>query len=146
MPELPELTELLEAIEKSNEALEEIEGELTDLRVEISNLPHKYLPRDEAEVRADRVKTVGMVWLTVIFAVALFTAGMIIYVNDKSIAACVDDRTALRNVIEIAVADRQPLASSNAETAAAIELMNETRIRPLRERLLSLDGTHPEKC
>lgn len=143
---MPELKELLEAVERNNEALEEIESDLTDLRVEISNLPDKYLPRDEAKVRADKVKTIGMIWLAVIFVVALFTVRLVIYVNDNGIAACMDDRTALKNVIEIAVADRQPLASSSPETIAAIEEQNVRMIRPLRERLLSLDGTQPEKC
>ena len=143
---MPELKELLEAVHQNNEALAEIESDLTDLRVEIGNLPDKYLPRDEAKEKSERVKLIakiaGAVGIILILLAALFTY----YVSSEGIAACRDDRSALREVINIAVADRRPLPSSGPEIAAAIEETNRTQVRPLRERLLSLEGTQPEKC
>ena len=143
---MPELTELLEAIEKSNEALEEIEGELTDLRVEISNLPDKYLPRDEAKDKARLIQRGIAAGASVFFILGLIVFSFVLYVKSEGEEVCRSNRDALRNVITTAVADRVPLASSSPETVAAIEETNANRIRPLRERLLSLEGTQPEKC
>lgn len=143
---MPEITELLAAVNKNNETLAEIECELSDLRVEIVNLPDKYIPRHEAREKAEKIKGLAFTWTIVLLVLGLLVFVFALYVKTEGEEACRSSREALRNVITIAVADRQPLASSSPETTADIEEVNKTRIRPLRERLLSLEGTQPEKC
>lgn len=143
---MPEIKELLAAVNQNNETLAEIEGELTDLRVEISNLPDKYIPRFEAKEKANKIQKVAAAGASVFFILGIIVFAFVLYVRDESEEACRSNREALRNVITIAVADRQPLATSSPETVAAIEEVNTRQIRPLRERLLSLEGTQPEKC
>ena len=143
---MPELQALLEAVQQNNQTLEEVESELSDLRVEISNLPRKYIPRSEAKEKSERVKKIATFGAIAFLALGLIVFTFVLYVKAEGIQACREDRTALRDVIDIAVADRQPLTTSSPETVAALERDNRERIRPLRERLLSLEGTQPEKC
>jgi hypothetical protein len=143
---MAELSAVLEALKQNNEVMEAIEGELVDIKVEIGNLPEKYLPRDEAKDKAKRIKEIAVAGMGGLLALLLMGAGFTVYVKNEAVGACREGRTALRQVIEIAVADRQPLSSSTPETIAAIEDANQRLVRPLRERLLSLDGTQPEKC
>lgn len=143
---MPELKALLEAVEQNNQLMETVEADISDLKVEIGNLPNKYLPRGEAQEKADRIRTIFTAWVVALITMVLIAFGLIFYVKGESVSACKDNRAALRDVINIAVMDRQPLPTTTPETAAAIERQNVEIIRPLRERLLSLDGTQPEKC
>ena len=143
---MPELAALVKAVEQNNELMAEVENDLTDLKTEIMNLPKKYLPRDEAQEKADTVRTIAIAVVGGILSLLVVAAGFTLYVKREGIHACRDDRQALREVVEIALADRQPLPTSTPETVAAIQQQNVNSIRPLRERLLSLEGTQPEKC
>lgn len=143
---MPELAALVKAVEQNNALMSEVESDLTDLKVEISNLPDKYLPREEAKEKALAIRNIAVLGAAITALVGLLIVSLVLFVKAEGVTACKDDRAALRDVINIAVADRQPLSTSTPETIAAIEESNERQVRPLRERLLSLDGTQPEKC
>lgn len=53
---MPELKALLEAVEQNNKIMEEAVGDIVDLKVEVNNLPSKYLPRSEAQEKAERAR------------------------------------------------------------------------------------------
>lgn len=150
---MSELSALIESVNQLNRNYEEANDELCALRADIKK---NYVPRKEVDERAAGIRKwiAGMLIAGMIVAASAFTGW---YVNhreslynkelaEKNLANCEQTREGLRNVIEIAVADRRPLSSSTPETVAAIEAENVNRIRPLRERLLSLDGTKPELC
>ena len=127
--------ELLESIENLAGDLEDVQGSLTLVNKRLGRLPAEYVPR----YRARQLVATAAGFL-------LLLAGFVVWTENKAEGLCKDDRSALRSVIEIAVSDRQPLPTSTPETITAIEELNARTIRPLREKLLSLDGTQPEKC
>lgn len=122
--------------------LEDVQGSLDSVQAKLGKLPENYIPRKEAVHKAKRARQL----LGTFAGLLLILAGFVFWTEDRAMDLCKDDRSALRSVIEIAIADRQPLPTSSPETITALERDNATRIRPLRERLLSLDGTQPEKC
>lgn len=77
---MPELKALLEAVNQNNTALEDVSGELADLRVEIENLPRKYLPRLEANQKA-RTFRKWIAGLMVGGVVVAATLGSVVFLN-----------------------------------------------------------------
>lgn len=131
-----------QSIKGLEEELEGTQDALDRVHARLDTLPEYYIPRKEADVKAVRVKN-ALIGLLVAGSIVAFGV-VAIFVNNERV--CREDRTFNRDLITIAVADRQPLATSTPETRAALDHDNATRIRPLRERLLSLDGAQPEKC
>lgn len=143
---MPEFTALIESVNQSVSKLElELEStqETLDRAIsKIDNFPKDYIPRSEADIKAERVKKAlagGVVGL-------LTLSGAGVWLNSKFVDSCKRSREGLQEVINVAVADRQPLPTSSPDTIAAIEEVNRNQVRPLREKLLSLDGTQPSKC
>lgn len=123
------------------EKLELTQASLNNVEGEISDLPQEYVQREEA--RLARLLMGGIVGILAILIVVAFS--LINYVDGQYTKSCRETRSTLRSVINIAVADQVPLSTATPEIISAIEERN-ARIRPLRERLLSLDGTQSEKC
>ena len=135
-----------------NQTVQTLTDELEDTRVSLDGIHERlkgYVPRREVEERAERVKKVGIMAGSAI-SVCFMIGGGLWYDNrqdtNKLTQNCVENRQTIKQMIEIAIADRQPLSSSTPETIAAIEEVNQRQVRPLRERLLSLEGAQPEKC
>lgn len=143
---MPELMALVETINQLNAELEHTQESLDGINIRLDKLPEKYLPRDEAAVKAKqlRIKARNLIIALIIGGVIAATAG--INLNHRFTHACIESRESLQAIINTAVADRQPLSTSSPETRAALEVQNETQVRPLREKLLSLDGVDPGKC
>jgi hypothetical protein len=143
---VPDFEALILSVNKNIEKLEEelggTQGQLEGVNKKLDRLPKEYIPRGEAEVKASRIRKV----LMVIASAAVILAGGGYWLNSRLVSSCEDSRNGLREVINVAVADRQPLSTSTPETIAAIQEQNERTIRPLREKLLSLNGTQPDKC
>lgn len=123
------------------EKLELTQASLNNVEGEISDLPQEYVQREEA--RLARFLMGGIAGILAILMVVAFS--LINYVDGQYTKSCRETRSTLRSVINIAVADQVPLSTATPEIISAIEERN-ARIRPLRERLLSLDGTQSEKC
>lgn len=143
---MPEFAALIESVNQNitrlSEELEDTQNGLDSINAKMDRLPEVFIPRTEAEVKAQRIKKALAV---IVFAGVLVTGGGV-WMKTEFVAACQDSRESLRQVINTAVADRQPLSTSTPETIAAIEQQNINQIRPLREKLLALDGTQPSKC
>lgn len=150
---MAELAALIAAVDSLNRNVEETGEELTRLRADIAE---KYIPRVEVDERAAGIRR-WLAGLLIAGVVVAACAGTGWYVNyrggernsqsaEKSLYNCEQTRMGLREVIEIAVADRPVLSSSTPDAIAAIEKLNREQVRPLRERLLALDGTNPELC
>lgn len=142
-------TDIEALVANVNESVQGLEEELTSTQVtlnaiasQLSALPDYYIPRKEADVKASRIRTALVGFLISGLAVA---SGLVaLYYKEQDI--CHENRTFHRDLINIAVADRQPLPTSTPEMVLAIEEHNKNVTRPLRERLLSLDGAQPETC
>ena len=77
---MPELKALLEAVNQNNDALEQVSTELVDLRVEIEQLPDKYIPRIEANEKAREIRK----WLAGLLiggVVVASSLGSVLYLN-----------------------------------------------------------------
>ena len=134
--------------------IEELVTELTDgiaaLEVRIGETQKTLKAVNEKlDDKTNRVKK-WLIGLVTAGTVAFGVGGALWYDNhldtDRLTRSCQENRATLKQVIEIAIADRQPLSSSTPETVIAIERDNADRIRPLREKLLALEGTQPQKC
>lgn len=77
---MPELAALIESVNQLNASNEDLVGEVVDLRAEIGNLPDKYLPRDEAEVKAERAKKAIAIMALAGLLVAS-VVGFVLYLN-----------------------------------------------------------------
>ena len=137
-----------QVVEKLSGDLEDVQYTLDQTNARIAELPKTYIPRTEADKKADTIRNVltGIVLAGAgIFSLVVY--GIVDNGNDEDRArvACRETRSTLESVINISVADREPLPTSSAETRAAIEAQN-VRIKELRDRLLSLEGTQPGKC
>lgn len=75
---MPELKALLAAVEQNNKLMGEAVADIVDLKVEVNNLPSKYLPRSEAQEKADRARNwivglmIGGVALVICVATMLY--------------------------------------------------------------------------
>lgn len=136
------LDQLLASIKELEHELGNTYSELGEVNARLDSLPEYYIPRREADVKAGRIKAA----LGVLLLCGVIVAGGLVTIWANNRQVCREDRTFNRDLITIAVADRQPLSTSTPEMVAAIEDQNARLVRPLRERLLSLDGAHPEKC
>ena len=134
--------ELIVAVNEVAENLEDLHVELTGVRDHINK---NFLKKEEANRRAEKFKTVGVLAGTVLLCLGLVVFGFVLYLREETTKLCRQDRLAQRELIQTAIADRQPLATSTPEVRAAIEEQN-VRIREVREKLLKLDGSQPEKC
>lgn len=148
---MPEFTALIESVNQNIARLEEdLDGTQERLDTIIGRLPQDYIPRTEADERTDKLRTYAIVAAIGIVITAIAVVGLVFWVKGEvkgeSESRCRAGRSALAEVIKVAVADRQPLPTTSPEAAAAIREQNERTVRPLREQLLSLDGTQPEKC
>lgn len=133
-----------------NKAIADLEDELEATQCSLdqlnNRLPREYMPRNEAKEKADQLRRMALRTTGVLLGLGVVAVLFTLLVKAQAVDACKDSREALRDVVNIAVADRQPLPTSSPETVEAINQQNINSIRPLRERLLSLDGTQPEKC
>lgn len=77
---MPELAALIESVNQLNASNEDLAGDVTDLRTEISNLPKKFLPRDEAEVKSERAKKV-IAGLAIAGLLVASVVGFVLYLN-----------------------------------------------------------------
>lgn len=148
---MPEFIALVESLNQKIDKLEEdLQSNQEALNGLVAKLPEDYIPRDEADEKAERLRDIGVFLGTILLIVGLSIVGLVFWVKGEvkkeSEARCRASRAALAEVVNVAVADRQPLPTSTPETIAAIERLNDEVTRPLRNRLLSLDGTQPEKC
>lgn len=143
---MPEFTALIESVNQNiarlTSELEDTQNGLDSIDAKMDLLPEIFIPRTEAEIKGQRIKRA----LTVIVLAGALIIGGGVWMKTEFVAACRDSRESLRQVINTAIADRQPLSTSAPETIAAIEQQNINQIRPLREKLLTLDGTQPSKC
>lgn len=124
-----------------NQSIADLDEELTDVRSalvdtnrQLEELPKKFIPRTEAARKAEVVKNwfAGVIVAGVIVALTAFG----FHIDNQRDSArllnnCRENRQTMRDVIQIAVPEREP--ATPGET-------------PLRDRLLTLEGTHPERC
>lgn len=148
---MPEFNALVESLNQKIGHLEEdLDKNQQALNSLVKKLPKDYIPRDEADEKAEKIREWAISFIAVGLAILLAVIGLVFWVKGEvraeGIARCKEDRTALNQVVNIAVADRRPLTTTTPEAARAIEEQNETLVRPLRNKLLALDGTQPEKC
>lgn len=133
-----------------NQSITILEDELNETQDSLDKLndrlTREYIPRNEAKEKADQLRKNALVVTVVLAGLGIVVFLFVLFIKAQALESCKDSREALRNVVTVAVADRQPLSTSSPETVEAIHQQNIDSIRPLRERLLALDGTQPEKC
>lgn len=141
-----ELKAMVMSVVKGMETLEE---ELSVTREGLGDVLEQlksFISRDEAEEKALAVRKwiAGVIIAGFVVAISAFTGW---YTNRNLLQdRCRVTRTDLRTIVSEAVVERKPSPSATPEIVAQVEHDNATRVRPLRERLLSLEGTQPEKC
>ena len=120
---MAELKALLEAVQQNNESMEAIEEDLGNLRVEISQLPDKYIPRVEADEKADKIRK-GLVLVLTIITLIASTLGAVIYLNHG--VTC-----GVRGILVSAqtASARNPLPTTLTDTQRAEALAQRERAR-----------------
>lgn len=113
---MPELAALVETIGQLNKELESTQASLNRIDTRLDKLPEKYLPRDEATVKADRIKKMiaGVLFVMLLMA---STVGVSLYLTHQSTCG-------VRGVLELAKTSttRNPIPSDlDPESRSRVE-------------------------